>query len=630
MRHNPCPPRGQMSHRPVRFPPEQVERFARATLGIGVLLALALLLGGKLSLAAPCLSCVPSPNNAPVFDLAPLYPSPNERLGFGVTGGINNVSEDVLGSLNAGWYVNWGSAPTVPHPNGLTYVQIIRLRQNDWWPNGQELLDIIHRNPGSLWLIGNEPDSPFQDNQTPEQYVEKYHALYTLIKREDPTALVAIGGVIQATPLRLRYLDLIWEGYRERYGMEMPVDVWNVHNFILREARVYCSPGGVWGAYIPPGLPDDCGEQYTIGDHDNMEIFRRQIYAFRQWMKDKGQQNKPHIVSEYGILFPDELGFSQERVERFMLATFDFFLNARDPDLGYPLDDGRLVQQWAWFSLDDVSFEWGTTHSALYDPNQKQLTPLGRAFAGYAARQRVPYVDLSPGPPAVSQTVEMTPIPFGGTGEVSVQVPVNNLGNTPGNGQVRLSRVTESGALSVGVRAVEDVPTRYAGARTVTFVDRIATHAPVRYRAQVTSSQDARAGNNTEEALFAVDVALAALVPQGAGYAPAGDVARVRVRVTVANRSGVALADVPVRVVRATTPGDTLAEGKVAVVPAWGTASVTLTWEAPLGEHRVRALVDPDNRVQEGDETNNAAEATVWVLSHRAVMPYFAVGGKVP
>ncbi len=288
------------------------------------------------------------------------------------------------------------------------------------------------------------------------------------------------------------------------------------------------------------------------------------------------------------------------------------------------------MQQWAWFSLDDVSFEWGTTHSALYDPNQKQLTPLGRAFAGYAARQRVPYVDLSPGPPAVSQTVEMTPIPFGGTGEVSVQVPVNNLGNTPGNGQVRLSRVTESGALSVGVRAVEDVPTRYAGAHTVTFVDRIATHAPVRYRAQVTSSQDARAGNNTEEALFAVDVALAALVPQGAGYAPAGDVARVRVRVTVANRSGVALADVPVRVVRATTPGDTLAEGTAAVVPAWGTASVTLTWEAPLGEHRVRALVDPDNRVQEGDETNNAAEATVWVLSHRAVMPYFAVGGKVP
>ena len=31
----------------------------------------------------------------------------------------------------------------------------------------------------------------------------------------------------------------------------MPVDVWNVHNFVLREER------GSWGVDIPPGIPDD-------------------------------------------------------------------------------------------------------------------------------------------------------------------------------------------------------------------------------------------------------------------------------------------------------------------------------------------------------------------------------------
>ena len=41
-----------------------------------------------------------------------------------------------------------------------------------------------------------------------------YHELYTLIKGADPTARLAIGGVIQATPLRLEYLTKVWNEYR--------------------------------------------------------------------------------------------------------------------------------------------------------------------------------------------------------------------------------------------------------------------------------------------------------------------------------------------------------------------------------------------------------------------------------
>ena len=46
---------------------------------------------------------------------------------------------------------------------------------------------------------------------------------------------MAIGGVSQVTPLRLDYLERVLAAYEKQYGQPMPVDVWNVHTFILRE-----------------------------------------------------------------------------------------------------------------------------------------------------------------------------------------------------------------------------------------------------------------------------------------------------------------------------------------------------------------------------------------------------------
>ena len=124
---------------------------------------------------------------------------------------------------------------------------------------------------------------------------------------------------------------------------------------------------------------------YTVEDHDNMTIFRRQIRDFRIWMKDHGERNKSLIVSEYGILMPSDLGFDEPRVQAFMLATFDYFLNAKVDWLGYPADENRLVQAWAWYSLDDDHFEGNDTRSHLFNPITKQLTSLGRAYQDYTS-----------------------------------------------------------------------------------------------------------------------------------------------------------------------------------------------------------------------------------------------------
>jgi hypothetical protein len=304
--------------------------------------------------------------------------SGNARFGFCVK--ANPVEQYDVSRLDADWYVAYAGFRADPPPLlDLEFVQIIRLGDR-FNPPGKEAVErYAATQPGTLWLIGNEPDAPAQDCVTPSQYAELYHQWYGIIKAADPAAKVAIGGVVQATPLRLQYLDMVLQAYQIKYGEKMPVDVWNVHGFILQEKA------DEYGCQVPCGLSAQQGMLYDIDDHDNMTIFTEQILSFRQWMKDHDERDKPLIVSEYGILYPIQLGFDEPRVERFMLATFDYFMNATSSSLGYPGDGNRLVQSWAWYSLDDEYFEGYESYNHLFDPGTKQITPLGIAYGNYSA-----------------------------------------------------------------------------------------------------------------------------------------------------------------------------------------------------------------------------------------------------
>ncbi len=299
------------------------------------------------------------------------------RFGFGVV--RNPIEQYDVSQLDADWYVNFGVRTDPPSQSGLRYIPTIRLSDTGYSPSQVTIVDYANDHPGTLWLIGNEPDAPAQDCVTPANYAQLYHELYHLIKGADPSAKIAIGGVVQATPLRLQYLDLILQEYQNRYGAMIPVDVWNVHGFILQEKA------DGWGCQIPCGLSATQGRLYTIEQHDDMTIFQQQIVAFRQWMANKGERDKPLIVSEYGILMPGLLGFYEPRVETVMLATFDYFVNTTSASLGYESDGNRLVQAWNWYSLDDWRFEGYQSFSHLFDPNTKQITDLGQAFADYTA-----------------------------------------------------------------------------------------------------------------------------------------------------------------------------------------------------------------------------------------------------
>lgn len=354
------------------------------------------------------------------------------RIGYGATTSPITRYSDIR-SLMAGWYVDWTARAKPALPSGIEYVQIPRVHQKlacgdrfnkdrnacpyaqpltyEVYPNINSIKSIATANKGALWTIGNEMDrldfcnivngqcvgSIGQDEILPETYAQAYHDIYTAIKSVDPSAKVGIGGLIQATPLRLQWLTIAWDTYKQKFGSDMPVDVWNIHNFVLREVK------GEYGAEIPPGLPGNPTQGEYVNDdstHISQEIFDKQIRAMRQWMKDRGQQQKPLVVTEYGVLYDQcvkkvngncTIDLSNEQtVHDFMLWTFDYFLSTKDCNLGYGTDDCRLVQRWLWFSLDHVATQsngklsYGANpHTSFYDSATLAMRPAGQKFKEY-------------------------------------------------------------------------------------------------------------------------------------------------------------------------------------------------------------------------------------------------------
>lgn len=380
-----------------------------------------------------------------------------DRLGFGLNYAGTPLLFPDIRTLNAGWYNNWSTRITPVRPYGMEFVQTVRVHQKiderfEYAPGvpcaigmtadrticpyrGSEYEfqpepDVIRRaaikNPGSIWVIGNEMERSDwnggrMDEMLPEVYARAYHYLRGKIKEADPTARIAIGGVIQFTPLRRQYLDRVWNEYRRLYGHDMPVDVWNVHNFIGAEYCIADDPETPRVEYVCKGMGRPVGTTVTGSDRpsyegrDNLHIdratFERQIRDFRAWMKAKGQMNKDLIVTEYGVLYTtlcnqensterrecrewyeDRGGYvdleDPQLIHEFMIWTFDFFTTEADCNLS-GADDCLLVQKWAWFSLQqhdgDVN-PHGPLYTSIYE-GTPQMTEAGRLFRSFAVNR---------------------------------------------------------------------------------------------------------------------------------------------------------------------------------------------------------------------------------------------------
>lgn len=358
---------------------------------------------------------------------------------YGVT--IRKQAQDVLwlATIGTGHYINFSTKPNPLAPLNSQFMFQIRIRQDRedgvYLPhvfispplnmNDGGLGKIVQANPGRLWLVGNEPDvaNPVQDNILPSTYAYAYHDVYHFIKSVDPTAQVAIAGMSMFTPGREEYLEIVWNTYWKAFGTGMPVDVWNIHLYILSEIRPW--DGGNSDGKVALGtnpalaLKAPSGDQPQLqcprddvvcrAEHDDIGIFKEQLIAMRTWMKAHKQQDKPLILTEFSLLYPfldyddpinptqcflrDEFGgcFTQQRVSDYMEKTLDFLEGYKDPNLGYPEDDYHLVQQWTWYSMWTEGESAGSSSNLLRDsyPNYEPGAEGALTQVGETYRQRI-------------------------------------------------------------------------------------------------------------------------------------------------------------------------------------------------------------------------------------------------
>ncbi len=324
-----------------------------------------------------------------------LYPYPEQRVGFAAF-----RSQVDFSPLHGGFVKLQDRGPSAFQRSlGVDFCTVIREDTEHWelpdpatyWANIGRLVD---QNPGHLWFVGNEPDNPCRFGTFSGEYVERYHKMYEFIKGRDPTAQVGIGGVVLPSQIRRTWLDRVLAAYQGRYGAPMPIDVWNVHNLLLSECPGPCLPDDpnpcdpalrCSGGYVPEELWCQKGLYFSYADQSNADAFKQLIVEFRQWMKDKGFQDKPLILTELGVLAKSVEGscpncYPREKVNQYMFDVFDFMMTEKDPQTGYPADDYRLVQRWTWYSLEDDDF-----NGNLMD-RDFQLTDFGLNFANYTAR----------------------------------------------------------------------------------------------------------------------------------------------------------------------------------------------------------------------------------------------------
>ena len=184
---------------------------------------------------------------------------------FGITSPLGSDGYDVA-SIGVGSYLDWGAGSNPSLPAGIEYIRVLRLRDDVYPDTLANLPGWVLANPGSTWVVGNEPDTTYgnQDALLPEVYADRYFELASIIRGQDPSARIAFGSVVQPTPIRIRYLERAWNQLVADAGSSAAasnlIDIWSIHAFILNEERYS------WGTGIPPGFENDHEDAVIITD----------------------------------------------------------------------------------------------------------------------------------------------------------------------------------------------------------------------------------------------------------------------------------------------------------------------------------------------------------------------------
>ncbi len=99
------------------------------------------------------------------------------------------------------------------------------------WSDEAGFHQFVRGHDGMAYIVGNELSlgTPIGDRHvTPTQYARWYHAVWALVKSENPTARVGpFGPVAWSTEL-----EPVWDAYLHLTGEPMPVDFYPVHRYM--------------------------------------------------------------------------------------------------------------------------------------------------------------------------------------------------------------------------------------------------------------------------------------------------------------------------------------------------------------------------------------------------------------
>ena len=187
--------------------------------------------------------------------------------------------------------------------------------------------------PGTLFLIGNEPGyRPNGDSRSAEKYAVDFHDVAERLREIDPSFRVSVGPAVLSQDPRvgrdyveggggLGYLERVLDAHAKAYGEPLRADYFGATAHVL------------------------------AGDGADVGVFEQQILRLRRWLAAHGRRDARVIVSEWGVGVG---GASPERIADFLRHTVRFLATARDPALGCPADDDRLVQRFGWFTAHPI------------------------------------------------------------------------------------------------------------------------------------------------------------------------------------------------------------------------------------------------------------------------------------
>jgi hypothetical protein len=216
-----------------------------------------------------------------------------------------------LDLLEAGWYYDYSFR--TPDWPGHPHVLLISAR--DPAP-ATDIVAAARARPGHWWIIGNEPNDPNQDNQTPADYARFFARTASLIRQGDPAAGIMSAGIGDAdADWAQQFIDATVQWT----GAPPALDAWNIHNYLLDTPDPYDSA-----------------------------TFQARIARFRRWMETAAQGDRPLVLGEWGVLYGR--GCCARPIDPESRGT-EYLA-----DTAGWLETSGLVQSWAWFTLSSGGY----------------------------------------------------------------------------------------------------------------------------------------------------------------------------------------------------------------------------------------------------------------------------------